>query len=453
MKERDPKSFRARENARAVIAGITAGAALLAFAPARAAAQVLDLRDLLPSLLTEGITLAPPENPLITSHEAHFTASTSPQLRAVLEVNEQIGAWIATTPVSSSAGGFAYEYDPELGVLSRTTESFGPIYAERPMTLGRGKFNVGVNHSRFTFDKFDELSLRDGDMELVFTHQDSDNDGTSIPAFEGDVVTTRVSMRAETEITTLVASYGVGNRLDIGVAIPIAQVLIDVASQATVQRLSTGTFNIHEFPNGSDEQTTRSTGEAEGVSDITLRAKYLLWDNGDAYFGGAADVRLPTGEERDLLGTGTTQAAVSLLGMMNRHPLSPHVNLGYKFAGGDIKDELSYVFGFDFVADPKLTLAADLLGEVQESEEVQVRDQEFVYNTTINDNDPPVFETATFPFTTLVDGGTRNIMSGSVGFKINFFSNMLLTANGLFPISEGGLRDDFSTLVGIDYSF
>jgi hypothetical protein len=452
MKERDP-NFRARGNALALIAAVAVATTLIASAPQRASAQVLDLRNLLPSLLTEGITLAPPDNPLVTSHEAHFTASNSPQISAVIELNEQIGAWIATTPVSSSAGGFAYEFDPELGILSRTTESFGPIYAERPMTLGRGKFNVGVNHSRFTFDKFDELSLRDGDMQLVFTHQDADSDGTTTPSFEGDVITTRVSMRAESEITTLVASYGVGNRFDIGVAIPIAHVLLDVAAEATVQRLSTGGSSIHEFPNGSSEQPIRSTGEAEGVGDITLRAKYLFFENGDAYLGGAADVHLPTGDERDLLGAGTAQTALSFLAMMNRHPFSPHVNVGYEFAGGDIQDALTYVLGFDFVADPKLTIAADILGEVKESEEAEVRDQEFVYNTTINPNDPPVFETAAFPFTTLVDAGSRNIMSGSVGFKINFWQNMLLSANGLFPITEGGLRDDFSTLVGVDYSF
>jgi len=439
---------------------IAGALALIAFfaglfaTPRPAAAQLLDLRDIFPSLVRDGIVLAPPSTAGI-SHEAHFTTANSPQLRAISQLSNQIASWVATTPISSSAGGFAYELDPELGVLSRPTQSFGPIYAERPLTVGRGKFNVGVNFSRFTFDEFDGIELRNGDLALVFTHVDTDSDGTDSPAFEGDLVTARVSMRAESEVTTLVASYGVHDGLDIAIALPVVRVRLDVAALATVQRLSTADDSrTHEFPNGSREQKISRGGEAEGIGDITLRAKYLLFDNDDAYIGVATDVQLPTGEERDLLGSGETQALFSLTGMMNRYPLAPHINLGYRTAGGEIPNEVSYALGVDIVADAKLTLAADLIGQVRErNSELEIRDQEFVYNTAQNPNDPPILEATTFPFATLVDSGTRNIMSGSVGMKINFFQNVLLTANGLFPLNDGGLRDDFATLVGIDCSF
>ena len=46
-----------------------------------------------------------------------------------------------------------------------------------------------------------------------------------------------------------------------------------------------------------------------------------------------------------------------------------------------------------------------------------------------------------------------NLINGSVGFKLNVYGNVLLTANGLFPLSDNGLTDDFSGLIGIDYSF
>lgn len=444
----------ARRYSAAIAFSLIAFGAVVASSPAPAVAQLLDLRDLFPSLVRDGIVLAPPADAGI-SHEAHFTTANSPQLRAISGLSDQIASWVATTPISSSAGGFAYELDPELGVLSRPTQSFGSVYAERPLTVGRGKFNVGINFSRFTFDEFDGVDLRNGDLALVFTHVDTDSDGTSSPAFEGDLVTASVSMRAESEVTTLVASYGVHERLDVAVALPMVRVRLDVAALATVQRLSTADDSrTHEFPNGAREQKISRGGEAEGIGDITLRAKYLLYDNGDAYVGVAADVQLPTGQERDLLGSGETQAQFSLTGMMNRYPVAPHVNVGYRAAGGAIPNEVSYALGADIVADEKMTIAADLIGQFRESDgELEIRDQEFVYNTTLNENDPPVFETATFPFATLVDSGTRNLMSGSVGMKINFFQNLLLTANGLFPLNEGGLRDDFATLVGIDYSF
>jgi hypothetical protein len=429
--------------------------ALVAALPGDASPQVLDLREVLPALLRDGILLAPPDNPNVVSHQAHFTGSDSPQLRALQQVSGEIYRQIAVQPLSSSAGGFAYELDPTLGVLSRPTQSFGPVYAERPLTVGRGKFNAGLSYTKFSFDHLDDLSLREGDLSLVFTHLDVDGDGTTMPGFEGDLVTARVTMRAESEVRTLALTYGVAERFDLAVAVPWVSVDLDFAAVATVQRLATSDASpTHEFPNGSTEQTISRGGSASGIGDIVLRGKYLMVERGDGYMAVAGDVRLPTGEERDLLGSGEAQGTISVLGFMNRHPIAPHVNLGYAVGGGDLPEQLLYTLGFDCAVDPKLTLAFDFLGSsVTDVSEVSVKDQDFVYNTTLNPNDPPNFESATFPVTTLEDPGTRSILHGSVGLKVNFFQNALLSANGLFPLTDAGLRDDFSTLVGIDYSF
>jgi hypothetical protein len=40
-----------------------------------------------------------------------------------------------------------------------------------------------------------------------------------------------------------------------------------------------------------------------------------------------------------------------------------------------------------------------------------------------------------------------------VGFKVNPVGNLLLTVNGLFSLNKNGLRDDFTPLIGLDYSF
>jgi hypothetical protein len=42
---------------------------------------------------------------------------------------------------------------------------------------------------------------------------------------------------------------------------------------------------------------------------------------------------------------------------------------------------------------------------------------------------------------------------GSAGVKYNIWGNLLVTGNVLFPLTDGGLRDKFTPLVGIDYSF
>src|SRR5262245_55835268 len=47
-------------------------------------------------------------------------------------------------PLGSAAGGFTWMFDPSLGVATRRSTSFGPMFAERPLTNGRGKVNVGI---------------------------------------------------------------------------------------------------------------------------------------------------------------------------------------------------------------------------------------------------------------------------------------------------------------------
>src|SRR4051812_16839752 len=247
-------------------------------APAGAAAQSFHLRDLLTDFLREGITLAPPSGNF-PSHEAHFIGEDSPQFQAMQQFNGLIANQLSSFPLASSAGGFAYTYDPALGVFVRSTESFGPVYAERADTLGKGRFNLGLNYSHFTFDEINGLSLTDGDVRLVFTHQDVNHDRTELePFFEGDLITTRLAMKITSNITAFVFSYGVTDRLDISTAIPIVNVSIDARADAAIDRLATGTVapGIHRFQNGGDTESFTRSGSASGVGDVVLRAKYRL---------------------------------------------------------------------------------------------------------------------------------------------------------------------------------
>jgi hypothetical protein len=46
-----------------------------------------------------------------------------------------------------------------------------------------------------------------------------------------------------------------------------------------------------------------------------------------------------------------------------------------------------------------------------------------------------------------------NLLLGSSGVRFNPGANMLVSLNVLFPLSEGGLTDRLTWLVGADYSF
>ena len=144
----------------------------------------LGLADPQPLRLT--IVLAP------NGHEAHFTDQDNKLATTGLEINSSIVAQLATFPLGSSAGGFTYTFDASLGVFTRSTDSFGPLYAERAQTLGKGKWNTGISYLRTTYDKLDNLDLRKGDISFPLFHKDVNSDGTSTSLFfEGDVIEAR----------------------------------------------------------------------------------------------------------------------------------------------------------------------------------------------------------------------------------------------------------------------
>ena len=56
-------------------------------------------------------------------------------------------------PVVSASAGFTYRYNPQLEVFERTSDTLGPLFLERPDTLGRGKFNVNVSFQYVQFER------------------------------------------------------------------------------------------------------------------------------------------------------------------------------------------------------------------------------------------------------------------------------------------------------------
>src|SRR5262245_1818424 len=283
---------------------------VLSTVPLTLAAQTSNLRDLLTDFLRRGITLAPPTGPGVPSHVAHFIGDDSPQFQALQDVNGLIAQQLSFFPLTSSAGGFTYNFDPTLGVFVRSTESFGPIYAERADTLGKGKINMGLNFSHSTFDDINDLSLRGGGLKLVFTHADVNHDHSNLEPFvEGDVIQATLSADIKTDIFAFVMSFGMTDRLDLGRAVPIVKVSIDAVTDATLDRLATGGTapSTHRFLNGGDRETFQQSGSASGVGDVVLRAKYRVSPGTNWGLALGFDARLPTGDEENLLGTGATQ--------------------------------------------------------------------------------------------------------------------------------------------------
>jgi len=418
-------------------------AAVIALAsPATVRAQDGKLAFLIPNLYGPSGLIVNSEAllPDGSTHSAQFNISLASQL--------------ASVPLPSPASGFTYELDPALGVFKRSTQSFGPILAERAETIGRKKFSLGFNYQYFTFDTIEGVDL--GNVPAVFTHDNAAVGGRS------DVVTTANSIDLKVGQFTAFLSYGLADGVDISAALPFVKVDMGVASQATVQRIGTASSPATHFFRDpaapgvfGTTKTFSQSGSASGIGDVVGRLKARLVKSGAAGVAIGADVRFPTGDELDLLGSGAWGVKPFLVLSVSKKVLSPHLNVGYQWNGksvlaGDVRtgekqslpNQILYDGGVDIGVTSKITLALDVLGRrVLKSPRLQTETFHALQGGL------------TFPSIHFVQDANFNVTSGAAGLKVNAGGRLLLDFNVLFKLDNSGLRDKVTPLVGFEYSF
>jgi hypothetical protein len=383
------------------------------------------LRDLIPGLYGgDGITLAdpPPTSPFPT-HAPHFVFDTA---AAISRLNDQIATEIAVFPFSSSVGGFTFSFQSVLGTFVRTTETLGPLFAERAPTLGRGKFNLNGSFTAFQYDEFNGEDL--DNLVVVARHQPDTIPPDDVrTSFELDTIRIQVDLDIHVQLLALAATYGVTDRLDIGILVPIVRVDMDVRARAEIVSSPENPFPaVHTFVGGPESPNDAASGDAIGIGDIVLRAKYHVLKSDIVDFAAAMLVKLETGDEDDFLGTGDTTIRPFLIlsrtfssFLLPRLNFTPHLNIGFEWnVDQGSQNAIEYVLGFD-VGTRWITFAGEFLG----SHELDG------------------------------DGIGDDILAAAVGVKWNPFGRFLLLANILLPLNEDGLRAAFTPTVGVEYSF
>jgi hypothetical protein len=382
------------------------------------------------------------------THSAHFNSAFQAEFT---QFNIALASQLAAVPLPSSASGFTYELDPTLGVFQRSTQSFGPILAERAETIGKGKFSAGFSYQYFSFDTIEGVSL--DQIPAVFTHDDPASGGRA------DVVTTLNSIDTRVGQSTAFFTYGLLGAVDLSIAVPYVTVDMDVVSEASVQRIGTPTTPaVHFFRDanggyGASRQFA-AAGSASGIGDVILRLKSTIAKSGQTSVALGVDSRIPTGDEENLLGSGAPGVKPFLVVSVTNKAFAPHLNLAYQWNGdsvlagnvmtgekGDMPDQVLYAVGLDVGLTEKVTLAVDVLGRY-------VIDSPRLNSTSFRTIDVG----STFP-NIHFDTGSFSVVDGAVGLKINLGGRLLADFNALFKLNDAGLRDTFTPLVGIEYSF
>jgi hypothetical protein len=438
---------------------------------AQLATQVSDL-------VLNGITTAGGPNPGF-SHAGHFMLGASQGTaeadqifaeQAIVTFNDRMKNQLTNFPLGSSSGGFTYTFDATTGAFARSSTSFGPAFTERAVTLGRGRFSVGMNYEHTTFSSFGGENLRNGAITFYLPHTDccAGPDTPFNPTFEGDWMQVALDVKAKADTFLFVASAGLTNRLDVGVAVPFTRVSLETIAHATILRLATGGTNppIHTFVQGQDviSQDFSSSGTSAGVGDIVVRSKYSLYRTSRGGLAAAIDLKLPSGDSDNLLGIGTTQAKMYVIASTEAGMFSPHINVGYTASGaGDltpqfgvpvtgVSDEVNYAGGTEFTPNPRVTLIGDLIGRtLRGAGTIAAETISLPFGTGAASSTNPL---SGQPYRQLAwTPGNLNLVLGSAGVKYNPAGNVLLTGNVLFPLTSGGLKSKVSFVLGVDIAF
>jgi hypothetical protein len=374
----------------------------------------------------DGITLtsSPAAGQFAPLHAAHFTDES-------LEAFELLNSAIA-----SSAGTFAFNstftgitFDVATGIPVETQDSLGPLLAESATTLGKGKIDLAFGASRFKYDRIDGQEL--DSIVLDFPHEDccSFQNGVQRPpgdgvisGFEADQVRVNIDIDLEYDVYAFFANYGITDRWDIGIIVPVISVEASASARAEVLNVS-GVANVHTFQGQEDLAFSSTDGSATGLGDVVLRTKYNVVHDQGAMPDIAllAQVTAPTGDEEDLLGTGEARYKAGIIASKRIGAWGPHMNVAYEAVSGDndALDNLTYAAGFDVRFSPKFTAGIDLLGRYNP-------DQEQIDTT---------------------------VLDAAVSAKWNPFSglNAPLNAYVIVPVNKDhGLRSDLVYGIGID---
>ena len=338
-------------------------------------------------------------------------AATRDTIVRALQVN------LATVPIATSSSGFVYQLDPELGTATRVSDSFGTFFVERAMTSGRGRVSFGASASTAGYDHLDGLALGDG--TLITT---ANRFGDEATPFDTEALTLKI----RTSTLTMYGTVGVTDRFEIGGALPFVQLNLD-GSRLNVYR-------------GASFVQASGTASASVMADAAIRAKYFLAGSRRGGVAAAAELRLPTGNEAQLLGAG--KAAIRLMGIGSLEQPRAGLHGNFAVVRGGVSNELDASGAVTFAATPRLTLVGELMvRHLSDARQV----------VTVSAPHP----TSAGVFTDRLAPGTSapTLSNAVTGFKWNAHSTLVVTAEGWWRIGQAGLTARFVPTVAIDYLF
>jgi hypothetical protein len=461
----------------------------------------------------------------VGGHSFHFVNDFTTTLQPL---SADIGRQANLLPLASPSSGLVY--DITLKTLVSDAD-LGPILGERAETVGRHRVFVGFSYQFFDFDKLDGINLNNFPAVLTHKDDNTDASAPGVPvncsinssknlngcAFIRDRIDTINSVSLKINQYTSYITFGLTSRIDLSMVIPIENVRMAVSSQDTIVLGTNGVIPVtpgspnatvanqnltgtngppyffhlfkdcpntsppsgltglapnclnHNFPDPSFTGSgSNRANSASGIGDVVARVKWNAWEGERAGVAAGMDVRFPTGDALNYIGSGSYGFKPFVV-FSYRARVSPHVLVGYEWntdsviagnltAGGkgSVPNDFVYTVGADARVTKWLTADFDIVGQrVFGTEAVSVTPQQFLANCGSCASNP---SPATVTALNLADmpNSTYNVTAASMGLKARPFgklSRLVLSLNVLVRLDDGGLRSKPVPLVGLGYTF
>ncbi|MGB8538800.1 MAG: transporter [Acidobacteriaceae bacterium] len=397
-------------------------------------------------------------------HEVHFQASS---INSFSPINAEIGVQLSQVPLASPVSGFIFAN----GVMQEAT-SFGPVLADRAETLGKRRIFVGASYEYFNFDKADSVNLKS--FGAVFQHELEPTICAMIPStpcldgepiYTRDIVATQNRIDIKVHQVTLVGTYGLSDKLDVSIAVPIVDVRVAMTSNATIFNFEPPPVNHTFAPITNNPRETyinqfnailTNSSSSLGIGDLRLRGKYIAWrdEKEKSAVAVGLDLRLPTGNANNFQGSGTWGVRPFVIYSYSAR-ISPHASAGFEGNGNSVlagtvtsqpvtAAQLPNVFTYSAGADASIRrwvgLSGDFIG-------TSLLNASRIENSTFTDySGTSRANVSTFT-------STVNQADISLGAKVRPVARLLITGNVLFRLNDAGLHFKPSPLIGISYVF
>lgn len=353
-----------------------------------------------------------------------------------------IGSTVANAPMSGTGSGALFRF--ENGRPVREKVSGGPILAERARTLGRGRLFLGAHLRGFDFQSLRGVPL-DG-LVFNFVHLDGPPAGLGNPMHENDVIQVTTNVDVSILISTLSATYGLLDRIDVGVAVPMVRT--SVSGSSTARLIPFGPDSPHSFGPADNPRHTaqaRAFGSAYGMGDVAARVKARLIQRPRAGVSVVGEARFPTGRAEDLLGAGSMSWRAIGVASARFGDFSPHLNVGYlSREREEERDAVLATLGFDQIVAPFATLAVDVISSWQTGDNLVPG--------------PPPIEILE-PFRRLVHPTNiperrDDFLDASIGMRLTTSDGITFVTNAVIPVRRmGGLQPTIGWTAGLEYTF